>query len=147
MDTPPPIPSYQNAADESHLNLLVVFHFIFAFFSLLGLGILIFQFTVMSALASTPQIANDPQVPKGALVGIMGGIFIFLGFMVLVFLAMNTASAFFLQARKNRMFSMVTAGLNCLSFPLGTALGVFTFIVLTRDSVRQKYGEFPSLNS
>jgi hypothetical protein len=30
---------------------------------------------------------------------------------------------------------MVVAGLSCLEFPYGTALGVFTFIALSRASV------------
>jgi hypothetical protein len=37
------------------------------------------------------------------------------------------------------MFSLVIAGVNCASFPLGTLLGVFTFIVLLRASVRSLY--------
>jgi hypothetical protein len=37
------------------------------------------------------------------------------------------------------MFSLVVTGITCLSFPFGTALGVFTIIVLTRGSVRQLY--------
>jgi hypothetical protein len=31
------------------------------------------------------------------------------------------------------------AGLNCIQIPLGTALGVFTIMVLTRDSVEAVY--------
>jgi hypothetical protein len=37
------------------------------------------------------------------------------------------------------MFSLVIAGLNCIQIPFGTALGVFTIIVLLRDSVREAY--------
>ena len=36
-------------------------------------------------------------------------------------------------------FSLVIAALCCLNMPLGTVLGVFTFIVLTRDSVKAQY--------
>jgi len=139
MDNPPPFPSYQNPNDESHLTLLVIFHFVMAFFSLLGFAVVILQFTFMGALVSNPQINKDPQFPAGAMMGIMSALFIFIGVIIFISLAMNLASAFFMQARKNRMFSLVTAGLNCLSFPLGTALGVFTFIVLNRDSVKQIY--------
>jgi hypothetical protein len=41
--------------------------------------------------------------------------------------------------RKWRVFSLVMAGVNCASFPLGTLLGVFSFIVLLRPSVRALY--------
>jgi hypothetical protein len=34
---------------------------------------------------------------------------------------------------------MVVAGINCLHIPLGIVLGVFTIIILVRDSVRELY--------
>ena len=54
---------------------------------------------------------------------------------------MNVASGLFLRARKYRTFSLVVAGINCLHVPIGTVLGVFTIIVLIRDSVRRLYEE------
>lgn len=36
---------------------------------------------------------------------------------------------------------MVVAGVSCLSIPLGTALGVFTFIVLSRPSIVRLFEE------
>jgi len=38
---------------------------------------------------------------------------------------------------RNRFFSLIIGGLNCLQIPFGTALCVFTILVLSRDSVRQ----------
>ena len=40
-------------------------------------------------------------------------------------------------APRHRTFSRVVAGLNCLHIPLGTVLGIFTSIVLGRESVGQ----------
>jgi hypothetical protein len=37
------------------------------------------------------------------------------------------------------VFAGVVAGINCLHIPLGTVLGVFTIVVLIRDSVRELY--------
>jgi hypothetical protein len=51
----------------------------------------------------------------------------------------NLLSGLFLRARRHRTFSMVVAAINCLHIPIGTALGVFTFIVLGRESVRKLY--------
>jgi hypothetical protein len=51
----------------------------------------------------------------------------------------NLLSGLFLRARRHRTFSMVIAAINCLHIPIGTALGVFTFIVLGRESVRKLY--------
>jgi hypothetical protein len=44
-----------------------------------------------------------------------------------------------IKKRKNRTFSFVVAAMNCLQFPFGTALGVFTFIVLARPTVKSSY--------
>ena len=44
-----------------------------------------------------------------------------------------------LARQRGRTFSLVVAGINCLSVPLGTILGVFTFIVLMRPSVQAIY--------
>jgi hypothetical protein len=52
---------------------------------------------------------------------------------------LNVISGLCLRARKGRTFSLVVAGINCLYIPLGTLLGVFTIIVLLRDSVRELY--------
>jgi len=51
----------------------------------------------------------------------------------------NFLSARFIKARRHRAFSLVVSGFNCLHMPLGTVLGVFTFIVLGRESVREIY--------
>jgi hypothetical protein len=51
----------------------------------------------------------------------------------------NLLSAIFIQQRRARMFSLIVAGLDCLCFPFGTALGVFTLIVLVRSSVEELY--------
>jgi hypothetical protein len=45
----------------------------------------------------------------------------------------------FLLKRKFRMFSLVVAGLDCVQIPFGTVLGVFTLVILLRDSVRDSY--------
>jgi uncharacterized membrane protein HdeD (DUF308 family) len=52
---------------------------------------------------------------------------------------LNLISGLCLRSRKGRTFSLVVAGINCLHIPLGTVLGVFTIIVLIRDSVRELY--------
>lgn len=51
----------------------------------------------------------------------------------------NALSGHYIRKRTNRVFSFIIAGINCMHFPLGSALGVFTFIVLTRESVKMAY--------
>jgi hypothetical protein len=45
----------------------------------------------------------------------------------------------FLARRKHHLFCLVVAGVECLFFPFGTVLGVFTIIVLMRPSVQQAF--------
>jgi len=51
----------------------------------------------------------------------------------------NVLSGIFIGRRKNRIFSMIVAAMNCIHVPFGTVLGVFTLIVLLRPSVREVY--------
>jgi hypothetical protein len=56
-------------------------------------------------------------------------------------LALATAvSGYFIQTRQRRIFSIVVAAINCVLFPFGTVLGVFTMVVLVRPSVVALYG-------
>ena len=62
-----------------------------------------------------------------------------MGALLLVCLVLNALSAMFLRQRTHRIFSVVIAALDCLQIPFGTVLGVFTIIVLLRESVRELY--------
>jgi hypothetical protein len=49
-----------------------------------------------------------------------------------------------LRARRNRTFSQIVAGFLCLNVPLGTVLGVFTFVVLGKAEAEELYREAES---
>ncbi|MEJ2627597.1 MAG: hypothetical protein P8078_03440, partial [bacterium] len=44
-----------------------------------------------------------------------------------------------LKQRTSRTFCLVIAGLECFIMPFGTVLGVFTIIVLMRESVQKLF--------
>jgi hypothetical protein len=44
-----------------------------------------------------------------------------------------------LKQRRSHTFCLVVAGLTCMNMPLGTVLGVFTLVVLTRPGVREAF--------
>ena len=52
---------------------------------------------------------------------------------------LNLLSGLYLRTGKYWTFSIVVAALNCIHMPLGTVLGIFTIMVLLRDSVRVRY--------
>jgi hypothetical protein len=58
--------------------------------------------------------------------------------------ALKARTAWCIRQRRSRVFCMVVAGLTCLGIPYGTALGVFTFLVLGRVSVQQLFDGDPA---
>lgn len=129
-----------NAEDAAHLNALAICHFVYGgIVALLGLIGLVYVFI---GLAIASAIASNPDA-RGASVAV-GGIFAVIGAIVMLFLGAESAaviySGFCLQRRRRMTFSFVVAGICCLAIPIGTALGVFTMVVLSRPSVKALYG-------
>lgn len=126
--------------DEDQLKVVSVLHYVFGgitcFFGLIPIIHVIIGFVMINAAGGGPN-APPPEFQW------MGYLFVFLGSCVILYSeilgALAIISAGKIRARKSHMFSLVVAGIACLQFPLGTGLGVFTFVVLTRDSVRQMY--------
>jgi hypothetical protein len=141
-----PLPRDQRKIDEDHLNLLSIFHFVGAGLALLGILFLIAHFMFMHFIFMSPDLwkAQRGGPPPAAFFGIFIIFYIIGGTFLLVMGILNVMSGLFLRERKNRTFSMVVAGINCLHFPLGILLGVFTIIVLCRESVRRLYEEAAS---
>jgi hypothetical protein len=74
----------------------------------------------------------DPAVVGGVLMGVGGCI----GLFCIIWAVLCLLTGISLNAQRRRTLCMVTAGLMCLNIPLGTILGVFTFVVLSRPSVK-----------
>jgi hypothetical protein len=129
-----PPPQQGTANDLEHLKLLSIGYYVAAgftlFFSLLplvyvGMGV----FMVSGRL---PSSGGSPASVGWVFVGIGAMAMLF----ILAFAVLNFVAARFIAARERRVFCIVIAALNCLHAPLGTLLGVFTIVVLSRDSVR-----------
>jgi len=140
--TPPPILPDQRRKDAEHLKLLAFFHFIVAGLGVLALGFLYFQYRFTEG-----SMNYDAAVKANA--GAAESIHFFIRFFKAFYLVLggmdvlcaigNVASGFCIRRRKYRALSLIMAGLNCLRLSLGAVLGVFTFIVLLRKSVREAY--------
>ncbi|HTA30043.1 MAG TPA: hypothetical protein VK731_06140 [Candidatus Cybelea sp.] len=141
MDTPPFISDEQRRKDKDQINLLSVFHFVLSGLLLLGIGFLCLHYFMMHYFFSHPEMwkGKDNFGPPKELFQAFIWFYFVAGFLLAVACVANILSGIFLLQKKFRMFSLVVAGLDCLQIPFGTALGVFTFIVLLRDSVRQSY--------
>ncbi|MDP4623939.1 MAG: hypothetical protein NWT08_02250 [Akkermansiaceae bacterium] len=97
---------------------------------------------VTEAPITTPSppvpVTQPAEMPK-ELMWILVAVYAFFGIFILAFCICNVLSGMWIKKRKNRTFSFVVAAMNCLQFPFGTALGVFTFIVLARPTVKSSY--------
>lgn len=132
----------QETVDAGHIRLLSIFHYIYgglAFLGLLGLGVhyAIMRFAIMKMPA---QAGNQAEIEQ---LRTMFRFFIFFYLIMGVFCILtgvcNILCGKFLTKRTNKVFIFIVSGFNCLNMPLGTVLGVFTFIVLMRPSVTARF--------
>lgn len=185
IQQPPPMPvARMTLEDESHLNLLAVFHYVVGGLCVLGIGFVILHFVMMTfffqmasdmpsaaptAIAQIeaqeelvpeaepgihesselPGIPEPPPPATAAPAAFRGFPKEMMAFFIVFYVAMgaflaaiaaaNFMSGRFIKKRKNKTFSLVVSGFNCLQIPFGTVLGVFTIIVLMRPSVQSGY--------
>jgi hypothetical protein len=137
---PPPYqyPPVQQAtpSDLEHLRLLSIGYYVAAAFSAL-FGFLPLVHVGMGVAMVTGSMpgsrGSGPPAEMGWLFVAIGVTFMFALFSLAV---VNFLTARFIAKREKRTFCIVIAALNCLHAPLGTLLGVFTIVVLSRDAVR-----------
>ncbi len=125
--------------DEQYLKYLSIFHYVVG-----GLAGLFACFPIIHLIAGifimvagfADRSAGGPPVLIGLLFVLIGGSLIVAGwaFAICVILA-----GVFLTRRKNYMFCLVMAGIQCMFTPFGTVLGVFTIITLVRPSVKEMF--------
>jgi hypothetical protein len=139
---PPSLISPEQDRDNEHLKLLSIFHFVAGSLALCGIGFLVLHYFVMHTVFANPQMwkgPNGPAGPPAEFFQIFRWFYLVMGLAMAVAFLANVASGIFLRQRKHRTFSLVVAALNCLQIPFGTVLGVFTIIILMRESVRKAY--------
>jgi hypothetical protein len=136
--------------DTSHLNLLAVFHYVMAgfmmLFSLAGLvyvGTGVLFFAMPEVMTQGPGAPPGGEVPPEAVRFMAGGVMIAFGVVFIAILVgigvLQIVAANSLRSRRRWVLCLVVAGLNCMHAPLGTLLGVFTFVVLFRPSVKEMF--------
>jgi hypothetical protein len=134
----------QRIIDAEHLRLLRLGYFVSAgnaaFFGLAGLaymGMGLF-FGVMTK--HFPQNAGQPAPPPPEMVGwMLGAIGLAISALCGTVAALKLRVARNLRLRTAHRFCVVVAWFSCLGIPYGTALGVFTLIVLSRPSIQDQF--------
>ena len=133
-----PIPA-ADPRDADHLRLLAMFHALFGGLALCGLGFLYLHYRFMSTVFSPGVMQHQKGAPPQAFLDLFAWIYAVLAFACIAGAVLNLLAAHGLRRRRWRMFCMAVAGLDCMQLPMGTALGIFTLIVLSRDSVRRLF--------
>jgi len=125
--------------DNEHLRLLAIFHYVvaglaalFSFFPLLYTTVgAIFIF---AARHGTVKPGEDlPPEFLGWIFAVLGALLFLIGIAMAICILIAGRS---LALRKRYSFAFVMACIECLFIPFGTILGVFTIVVLSRESVR-----------
>lgn len=138
----PPLMRDQRKIDADHLRLLHVFHFVLAGFAVIGIGFLLLHYTFIQVLIGNPELWKSQRggsPPSAQILPILKWFYLFVGMVILTGGIGNLISGLFIRGRRCRTFSLIMAGYNCIQFPFGTLLGVFTFVILLRDSVKEIY--------
>ncbi len=139
---PPPLAS----DDEQHLRLLAIFHYVVGGLTALCGCFPLIHVTVGLFMIFAPESmsngnAGAPPAFVGWLFTCLGGA-MFIGFMA--FAVCIVLAGRFIAGRRRYWFVFVLACLQCGVFPFGTALGVFTVIVLSRPSVKAVFHGAPA---
>lgn len=137
-----------NSEETKQLELLALFHYIVggitALFSCMPfIHVFMGLFFVFGNFEETTESSSQaPEAWLGWIFVIMGSLFILTGWAVA---ACIIAAGRKLKARKNRMFCMVIAGIECMFMPFGTVLGIFTLITLNKETVRAAFDGLPNM--
>ncbi len=127
--------------DEQNLNLLSIFHYVVA--GLTALCACVFLIHVGIGIAMVSGAFEGPDAPPRA----FGWFFIiFPGLGILcgwTLAALMIVTGRRLSRRQSRTFCLVIAGIECAFMPVGTVLGIFTIVVLLKDSVRELFAANP----
>lgn len=127
--------------DLEHLRLLSIFYYVLggliALFSCIPLIHLSFGIMFLSgAFPVTPSRTGEPEFPVklfGLMFTIIPLIFILGGWTLAICTIIAGRK---LSNKQGYLFCFVIAAILCAFAPFGTVLGVFTIIVLLRDSVK-----------
>lgn len=140
--TAPPLPS-QEDKDRSHINVLIVLHYVNAGLTLFMIAFLFLHYYFMGTMFLNEELFKEAEggAEMMEFFKVFRWFYLLMGITCLADMVVNILSAVFMRQKKFRMFSIVVAGLNCLYIPLGTALGVFTILVLLRPSVQTAYAQ------
>ena len=137
-----PIPYEPYDQNSSTLNTLSIFYFILAGLQALA-SCFFLLYVAFGVFVAVVGIAGSNQGADAAVGAGLGGVFICLGRAAIAFVGafayLNYSCGQGLRKRKSLTTCYIAAAIACIGFPLGTILGVFTFITLSKPGVKESF--------
>lgn len=141
--TPDGPPATLSKEDENHLDLLGVLYWVYGGIIALG-GATFGLFAILPAILVSSAPAPRGGHPAGPPPWVIGGVFALLfGFVALLLVVKGITMivvGFALRRRQGYMLCMIGAAMAVMNIPLGTALAIFTFIILNKPEAKKRFG-------
>lgn len=139
---------YQERQDADHLNTLSILYLIYAIFSTVSTVIVLLYFLVIGGIVglavTSSATSGQGSMGSAGFAGI-GAFILVVGFFVVAISVASCWLLFFtsksLKERRNWTWIVVSACICLISMPLGTALGIFSLVVMNRPSVKYLFGQ------
>jgi hypothetical protein len=126
--------------DREHLRLLSIFHYVFgglaAVFACFPSLYVLLGAAIAGGGAAQPDDSGQAAAAVGLMVAGIGGVCVVSAWTIA---GLIVYAGKCLAGERHLTFCMVIAGIECLTPPLGTILGVFTLVVLCRPSVKELF--------
>ncbi len=147
VNRPMTVEEYQASQEADQLRILAILKTIYGALIFVGSIFVVAYFAFMgvmfSSFATTTRSGPGAATRPDAIPPAFGSIFLVVGIIVMIILwalgGIAVYSGKCIRERRNWTLVMVSACLNCLHMPLGTALGVYTIIVINKPSVRAQF--------
>jgi hypothetical protein len=124
------------------LSTLPVLHYVYGGI-LMFAAVVIIMFCYATGTLLMSDLITDEDPTAGIAGGFIQGFGIVVGVLMLMWGLLVVLSGRWIAQARHRTGSLVIAALCCLSVPFGTALGIYTIIVLSNDEVLEAYGIRP----
>lgn len=126
--------------DQGHLKVLSIFHYIYAGISVLFSFLPLFYMAIGFALAFglLDNSKDEVQCVVGYFIIAISVVAILIGLSISALIAF---AGWKLSRHRSWIFCLVVACVECIFFPFGTVLGVFSIIVLLRGSIKEGFAQ------
>ncbi|QDU09773.1 hypothetical protein [Gimesia aquarii] len=135
---------------EKQLKTIAILYFVFAGFTFLMLLFLPLHYKMMSLVSTMefPVREGEPDPAKmfAPMMDVMIYMYLVIGILGIIFAGVTLFTGLFLFQKKNRLFCIIGAAISCLSFPLGTALGIWTLLILFDNKTKPLFEGSADLN-